>query len=86
MTGKPEKGRLVENMLIQMAHTGQIMGKLDESELINILQKVSEQMQQRTTVKVCLQKEQFNSELVFINKTVTKANHILIWIYCIFGL
>lgn len=51
MIGKPEKGRLVENMLIQMAHTGQIMGKLDESELINILQKVNEQMQQRTTVK-----------------------------------
>jgi programmed cell death protein 5 len=57
MIGKPEKGRLVENMLIQMAHTGQIMGKLDESELINILEKVSEQMQQRTTVKVGLQKE-----------------------------
>jgi programmed cell death protein 5 len=65
MIGKPEKGRLVENMLIQMAHTGQIMGKLDESELINILQKISEQMQQNTTVKVSLQKEKFNSEFVF---------------------
>lgn len=57
MIGKPEKGRLVENMLIQMARTGQIMGKLNESELIDILEKVSEQMQQRTTVKVSLQKE-----------------------------
>ncbi|PNE09440.1 Programmed cell death protein 5, partial [Cryptotermes secundus] len=51
MIGKPEKGQLVENMLIQMARTGQIMGKLNESELIDILEKVSEQMQQRTTVK-----------------------------------
>lgn len=57
MIGKPEKGQLVENMLIQMARTGQIMGKLNESELIDILEKVSEQMQQRTTVKVSLQKE-----------------------------
>jgi len=52
MIGKPDKGRMVENMLLQMAHAGQIMGKLDESELINILEKVSEQMQHNTTVKV----------------------------------
>jgi programmed cell death protein 5 len=52
MVGKPEKGRLVENMLLQMAHRGQIMSKLGESELINILEKVSEQMQHNTTVKV----------------------------------
>ncbi|GFG36984.1 hypothetical protein Cfor_05405 [Coptotermes formosanus] len=51
MIGKPEKGRMVENMLLQMAHTGQVMGKLDESELINILEKVNEQMQHNTTVK-----------------------------------
>jgi programmed cell death protein 5 len=69
MTGKPEKGRLVENMLIQMARTGQIMSKLDESELINILHKISEQLQQNTRVNVSLQKEKFNSEFVFINKT-----------------
>ncbi|KAJ4429358.1 hypothetical protein ANN_28120 [Periplaneta americana] len=52
MIGKPEKGQMVENMLIQMARTGQIMGKLGESELINILEKVSEQMQRNTTVKL----------------------------------
>jgi programmed cell death protein 5 len=51
MIGKPDKGRMVENMLLQMARTGQIMGKLDESELINILEKVNEQMQHNTTVK-----------------------------------
>jgi programmed cell death protein 5 len=52
MIGKPDKGRMVENMLLQMAHTGQIVGKLDERELINILEKVSAQMQHSTTVKV----------------------------------
>ncbi|XP_068081306.1 programmed cell death protein 5 [Anabrus simplex] len=51
MVGKPEKGQLVENMLLQMARTGQIMGKLGENELISILEKVSEQMQKKTTVR-----------------------------------
>ncbi|GLH03081.1 hypothetical protein R5R35_007731 [Gryllus longicercus] len=51
MIGKPEKGQMVENMLIQMARTGQIMGKLGEEELIGILEKVSEQMQKKTIVK-----------------------------------
>jgi programmed cell death protein 5 len=70
MIGKPEKGQLVENMLLNMAHTGQIMGKLGESELINILEKVSEQMQHNTTVKVSSQqRELFNPAFVLINKT-----------------
>lgn len=68
MIGKPEKGRLVENMLLQMARTGQIMSKLGESELINILEKVSEQMQHNTTVKVSSQKEMFIPLLVVVNK------------------
>jgi programmed cell death protein 5 len=71
MVGKPEKGQLVENMLLQMAHTGQIMSKLGESELINILEKVSQQMQHNTTVKVNSQKEVFSPFLVLINKTHT---------------
>lgn len=52
MLGKPEKGRMVENMLLQMAQRGQIMSKLSENELIGILERVSEQMQSKTTVKV----------------------------------
>lgn len=51
MIGKPEKGRMVENMLLQMAQTGQIMTKLGEIELIGILEKVNEQMQRKTVVK-----------------------------------
>ncbi|XP_063235484.1 programmed cell death protein 5 [Bacillus rossius redtenbacheri] len=51
MIGKPEKGKMVENMLVQMARTGQIRGKLDEPQLIDILEKVSQQLQRTTTVK-----------------------------------
>ena len=52
MIGKPEKGRMIENMLLQMAQTGQIMSKLGENELIGLLEKVNEQMQRKTVVKV----------------------------------
>nr|CAD7393147.1 unnamed protein product [Timema cristinae] len=51
MIGKPEKGQIVENMLIQMARSGQLMEKLDEQQLISILEKVSKQMQKTSTVK-----------------------------------
>lgn len=52
LVGKPEKGRMVENMLISMAQRGQIMGKMDEDELIGILEKISEQTNRQTKVKV----------------------------------
>ncbi|XP_075225056.1 programmed cell death 5 [Lycorma delicatula] len=51
MLGKPEKGHMVENMLLRMAQTGQIMGKLGENELINILQSINQQTTKTTTVK-----------------------------------
>lgn len=51
MVGKPEKGQMIESMLLQMARTGQIVGKLGEGELINILERVSEQMPKKTSVK-----------------------------------
>jgi len=37
MIGKPEKGRMVENMLLRMAQSGQIVNKLWEDELIGLL-------------------------------------------------
>jgi len=53
MLGKPEKGQLVENLLLQMAQTGQVRSKLTEEDLIGILEKVSGQSKkQTTTVKV----------------------------------
>jgi programmed cell death protein 5 len=54
MIGKPEKGRMVENLILQMAQTRQIMTKLSEEELIGLLEKVNQQFdsKHKTTVKV----------------------------------
>lgn len=51
MLGKPEKGQLVQNMLLRMAQTGQIMTKIGEKELIGLLENVSAQTQSKTSVK-----------------------------------
>ncbi|XP_030749195.1 programmed cell death protein 5 [Sitophilus oryzae] len=51
MLGKPEKGQMVQNMLIRMAQTGQIMKKIGESELIGLLENVNAQTQNKTSVK-----------------------------------
>jgi len=48
---KPEKAKAVENYLIQMARYGQLGGKITESGLIEILEKVSQQTEKKTTVK-----------------------------------
>lgn len=48
---KPEKAKMMESMLIQMARSGQIAGKLSESQLVSLLQEVSERTQKKTTVK-----------------------------------
>jgi len=39
---KPEKARMVESMLIQMAQMGQIQGKLGEDQLKSLLEQVTE--------------------------------------------
>lgn len=51
LLGKPEKGKMVENMLIRMAQSGQIMTKIGEKDLIGLLENVSNQTQNKTTVK-----------------------------------
>ncbi|RZC39796.1 programmed cell death protein 5 [Asbolus verrucosus] len=47
MLGKPEKGKMVENMLIRMAQTGQICSKIGETELITLLENVNAQTQHK---------------------------------------
>lgn len=47
---KPEKAKAVENYLIQMDHFGKLGGKISESGLIEILEKVREQTEKKTTV------------------------------------
>jgi len=50
--GKPEKGKMVESMLIRMAQAGQIRGKISESDFIGILESVNSQLpQNKTSVK-----------------------------------
>ncbi|XP_033112262.1 programmed cell death protein 5-like [Anneissia japonica] len=48
---KPEKGKMVESLLIRMATTGQIPGKVDENQLKDLLSQVSSQTERKTTVK-----------------------------------
>ena len=52
MVAKPDKGKILENMLIQMAQRGQIMGRMNEADLKGILVQVNQQFQTKTTVKV----------------------------------
>lgn len=49
--GKPEKGRMVEEMILNMAQNHQLPGKLGEQQLISLLESLNEQTQRKTTVK-----------------------------------
>ncbi|XP_012228962.1 programmed cell death protein 5 [Linepithema humile] len=49
--GKPEKGKMIEEMLVSMAQRQQLPGKLGEKELISLLENVNQQTQKKTTVK-----------------------------------
>ncbi|KAI0224981.1 Programmed cell death protein 5 [Lamellibrachia satsuma] len=48
---KPEKAKMVESMLIQMAQSGQIQSQLGEMQLKGLLERVSAQTQKTTKVK-----------------------------------
>ncbi|TPP62753.1 Programmed cell death protein 5 [Fasciola gigantica] len=48
---KPEKAQAVENMLINMAHTGRIGSKLNEDQLKQLLLQISSASQKPTVVK-----------------------------------
>lgn len=49
--GKPEKGKMIEEMILSMAQRGQLPRKLGEKELISLLESVNQQTQRRTVVK-----------------------------------
>ncbi|XP_003403349.1 programmed cell death protein 5 [Bombus affinis] len=49
--GKPEKGKMIEDMILNMAQRGQLPAKLGEKELINLLESVNQQTQRKTVVK-----------------------------------
>ncbi|KAL2918467.1 hypothetical protein HK105_201868 [Polyrhizophydium stewartii] len=49
---KSDKARAVEDMLLRMAQSGQLRGKVNESQLIEFLEQISEQSQQSTKITV----------------------------------
>jgi len=52
MIAKPEKAQMIEGILINMARSGQLREKLGETQLIGLLEQVSEKTKQSTKVKV----------------------------------
>ncbi|XP_035205249.1 uncharacterized protein D2005.3-like, partial [Stegodyphus dumicola] len=49
---KPETGKMLENMVINMARTGRIRSQLDDKEFIHLLEEVNRQVKHNTpTVK-----------------------------------
>ncbi|XP_015793848.1 programmed cell death protein 5 [Tetranychus urticae] len=50
-TAKPEKGKMLEDILINNARMGAISSKLSENDLKSILEKVSQQFNKETKVK-----------------------------------
>ena len=51
MLAKPEKGQMVESMILRMATSGQIGGRMSENEFKGILEQISEKTKATTTVK-----------------------------------
>lgn len=49
---KPEKAQMVEGMVIRMAQMGQIADKLEDAQLVQLLESLNQQMPRSTsTVK-----------------------------------
>lgn len=49
---KPEKAQMVEQMIIRMAQMRQIQGKLDDAQLISLLESMNSQMpRSNSTIK-----------------------------------
>lgn len=46
---KPDKAEMVENLIINMAQRGQIGGKLDDSQFVQLLESLNQQMSRSTS-------------------------------------
>ncbi|KAL6779770.1 hypothetical protein ACKKBG_A13660 [Auxenochlorella protothecoides x Auxenochlorella symbiontica] len=49
---KPDKARSIEDLILNAARRGQIQQKVSEDRLIELLEQVNEQTQQKTTVTI----------------------------------
>ncbi|RGB36999.1 programmed cell death protein 5-like protein [Rhizophagus diaphanus] len=57
---KADKARAVEDLLIRMAQTGQLRGKVSESQLIEILEQINQQ--QKPETKIVYNRRKFDDE------------------------
>ncbi|XP_046850496.1 programmed cell death protein 5-like [Xenia sp. Carnegie-2017] len=48
---KPERAMKIESLLIQMASSGQIGGKIGDAQLVSLLERFQEPNQKKSTVK-----------------------------------
>lgn len=56
---KPEKARQVEDMIIGAAQSGQLGGKVNEANLISLLDQISEKQQH---TKITYQRRKWDSD------------------------
>ncbi|KAJ1675355.1 hypothetical protein EV182_001434 [Spiromyces aspiralis] len=47
---KPEKASAVESMLINMARSGRLRGKVSEDDLIGLLERINDETQKQTRI------------------------------------
>ncbi|KAJ3305364.1 hypothetical protein HDV03_001657 [Kappamyces sp. JEL0829] len=59
---KEEKARGVEEMLIRMAQSGQIRGKVSETQLIDILSQVNESVSAPSKIKITRRAAEVDSD------------------------
>jgi len=52
---KADKARGVEDLLLRMAQTGQLRGKVSESQLIDLLEQINQQAKPETKIVVCME-------------------------------
>ncbi|KAI9136471.1 PDCD5-related protein [Paraphysoderma sedebokerense] len=57
---KPQKARSVEDLLLNMARSGQLRGKISEKELIDLLENISEGEREKKEVKVVYNRRRFD--------------------------
>jgi len=57
---KPEKAKALENLVIQLARTGQIREKLTDQRLRQLLDQISEKTSKTTTVKFDRRRNRFD--------------------------
>ncbi|KAJ3130969.1 hypothetical protein HK100_007090 [Physocladia obscura] len=59
---KPEKARAVEDLLIRMAQSGQLKGKINENMLIDLLEQLNEQQAAKVESKIKIARRTHDSD------------------------